>query len=222
MGMDVLTGGIPLLNEALRANRWPLAGLRMLELGNQQFRSSALGAKVPAKHVFEMFGVEHTSIDLNGLNGALPLDLSKPIRDPKLMGAFDVVTNFGTTEHVSDQLECWHNIHRFVRPGGLVISAVPHPDFPAGHCEYYYEEKFFEALSEHAGYAIEVMKRTPGSLIATTLRRGDSEFEADRIRESLPIYRPGTGSRKGVARVLHRWRKKFIGLPTVPPDAPPA
>ena len=211
MGMDVATGGIPLLNAALRANGWPLAGLRMLELGNQRFRSSALGAKVAAKRVFELFGVDHMSIDLNGLDGALPLDLSRPITDPKLIGAFDVVTNFGTSEHVSDQLECWQNIHRFVRVGGLVISAVPHPGYPPGHCEYFYEESFFEGLAAYAGYSIETLARTESNLITCVMRRGDAEFQADKIRERLPLHRPATGSRSRIARALRRWRKKTIG-----------
>ena len=212
MGMDVATGGIPLLNEAMRANGWPLAGLRLLELGNQQFRSSALGAKVAAKRVFEILGAEHTSIDINGQDGALPLDLSRPIEDPKLMGAFDVVTNFGTSEHVSDQLECWHNIYRFVRVGGLVVSSVPHLSYPVGHCEYYYEENFFEALAQYAGFSIEVLK-TEHALVGSVLRRSDAPYQHAEIAARLPTHRPGTGSRTGLARVLYRWRKKFIGLP---------
>eukprot|EP00438_Fugacium_kawagutii_P000717 Skav211036 [mRNA] locus=scaffold1434:73496:78361:+ [translate_table: standard] len=55
--------------------------------------------------VFERLGFRHTSLDINGRDGAVVVDLSrmKPTARPlnvSLLGHCDVVTNFGTTEHV--------------------------------------------------------------------------------------------------------------------------
>ena len=55
--------------------------------------------------------------------------------------------------------------------------------------------------------------KTEHALVGSVLRRSDAPYQRDKIAERLPTYRPGTGSRKGLARVLFRWRKKFIGLP---------
>ena len=57
----------------------------------------------------------HTSIDTNGKNGALKIDLRYPV-DTSSGFIFDVITNFGTTEHVEsvwpeDQYAVFENIH---------------------------------------------------------------------------------------------------------------
>jgi hypothetical protein len=77
------------------------------------------------KTAFESLGWRHTSIDLNGLGGALPIDLTKPIDVRGIGGPFDVVTNFGTSEHVEGQYECWKNIFSLCRVGGHIVCCVP-------------------------------------------------------------------------------------------------
>src|SRR3989338_5277340 len=56
-------------------------GLKMCELGNQQIRKSAarITKAKTGKEYFSSLGYDHTSIDRNGLDGALPLDLCEPI-----------------------------------------------------------------------------------------------------------------------------------------------
>src|ERR1041384_5416258 len=81
----------------------PLDGVTsMLELGNK-----VTGAGLVYKSVFEAMGIRHVSVDWNGKDGALPLDLRQPLN----LGRFDMVTNFGTSEHVEDnQKAVWRNI----------------------------------------------------------------------------------------------------------------
>ncbi len=64
---------------------WPIVGDTMLELGNKRNPDGVY------KLYFESIGIKHTSIDWNGQDGALNLDLRKPIDMPP----FDMVTNIG-------------------------------------------------------------------------------------------------------------------------------
>ena len=108
----------------------------------------------------------HTSMDINGQNGALNIDLRKPITESfNLM--FDVITNFGTTEHIEstwpdDQYMAFKNIHKMCKVGGIMFHQVPKADnwqgrnagFNTAHCPYYYYEEFFEQLAQNNGYEI--------------------------------------------------------------------
>lgn len=108
----------------------------MLELGNKK---NSLGVY---KQYFEQGrGIRHTSVDWNGEDGALNLDLRKPLE----LGRFDMVTNIGTTEHVSDQAGVWENIHRAVDLGGILVSITPYPDGKSWwwHGEWYPTADFF-------------------------------------------------------------------------------
>ena len=118
-----------------------------------------LGAKRNERGVykehFEREGKKHVSIDLNGLWGSMKLDLTKPIDVEAIGGTFDVVTNFGTTEHVDDQAACWRNVHALVKPGGYLVSATP-MDWPK-HGKWYPTEDWYREFCTLNGYVIETM-----------------------------------------------------------------
>lgn len=120
----------------------PITGPTMLELGSKQFGKY--------KRWFEFLGWSHTSVDLNGEGGALPLDLQEPL----YLGAFDVVTNFGTSEHVANQEPCWRNIHDSVCLDGFLISTTPLPgDWPE-HGRWYPTLEFYQEFARRNGYEI--------------------------------------------------------------------
>ena len=78
----------------------------MLELGNKRNTPRHI-----YKAFFEARGFRHVSVDINGSDGALRKDLTEPLG----LGTFDMVSNIGTTEHVSEgdyagQVACWRNI----------------------------------------------------------------------------------------------------------------
>lgn len=125
---------------------WPLIGKRMLELGNKK------NAQGVYKTYFESIGINHTSIDWNGEDGALKLDLRKPID----LEPFDMITNIGTTEHVSDQKSVWGNIHNLTKIGGVIASLTPLEGDWWWHGEYYPRVEFFEQFAKN-GYEIEYM-----------------------------------------------------------------
>jgi len=120
----------------------------MLELGNKKNEHGVY------KDYFEGCGIRHVSVDWNGRNGALKLDLRLPIWEE--VGQFDMVTNIGTTEHVARQAGVWENIHNCCRVGGFVVSVTPRPGDWWWHGEWYPTEKFYQVFAELNGYQIEM------------------------------------------------------------------
>lgn len=122
----------------------PLDGIAScLELGNKKTRRGVY------KDWFEGRGIRHVSVDLNGQDGALPLDL----RDPLNLGTFDLVTNYGTTEHVSEQEPAWRNIADACDK--LFVSVTPAPDAYPGHGIWYPTQGFYFEFAKLNGFAIE-------------------------------------------------------------------
>lgn len=101
---------------------------RMLQLGSKPWRF--YGEK------FTAMGFEVVGVDLNGEENCLPIDLCKPDA-LRHLGTFDIVTNFGTTEHCGDtpeeQAACWKNVDMAIHPGGWLISTTPNFDKWKGH-----------------------------------------------------------------------------------------
>lgn len=114
----------------------------MLELGNKRTKGKAW------KHYFEAQGIQHTSVDLNGKDGSLRLDLTEPLN----LGKFEVVTNFGTTEHVLGQKAVWENIHNSC--GDTLICLTPSPGYWTWHGRYYPHPEFYTSFAELNGYKI--------------------------------------------------------------------
>jgi hypothetical protein len=91
------------------------------------------------------------SVDWNGKDGALKLDL----REPLALGTFDMVTNFGTTEHVSEQEPVWRNIVEAMHVGSVLVSTTPKQGHWPRHGEWYPPAEFFEELAKANGLEIE-------------------------------------------------------------------
>jgi SAM-dependent methyltransferase len=137
----------------------------MLELGNKKT------GDVSYKSFFESIGFEHVSVDWNGEDGALPLDMRLPLPDWE---AFDMVTNFGCTEHVSVQEPIWESIHRLCKVGGVYIGMCPAPGSWWWHGEFYPTEEFYRQFAALNGYQIEhlaVGREYPNCNIDARLRK---------------------------------------------------
>lgn len=167
------------------------SNLRMLELGNQVLKID--GTRRSAKPFFEEMGFEHTSVDINGKDDALPVDLSVSIQE-SLKKKFDIVTNSGVSEHVEpfgSQYQCFKNIHDFARVGGLMIHAVPHKGHYPNHCRFYYDQSFFYKLAELNDYKIlDLRIIRSGKLVCAGLeKQHDQEFTkfAKEVRRSIEI-----------------------------------
>jgi SAM-dependent methyltransferase len=94
-------------------------------------------------------GFERSAIDVDG--DAIRLDLNRGRVPRRLRGAFDLVVNGGTTEHVANQMNAFRIIHHLVRVGGVMYH-----ELPAGglidHGLVSYQPKFFNMLAKLNGY----------------------------------------------------------------------
>jgi SAM-dependent methyltransferase len=68
-------------------------------------------------------GGNYRSIDLTDPRADYALDLNLPL--PPDVGSYDVVTNFGTTEHVFNIGQAFANIHKLLKVGGIQLHAIP-------------------------------------------------------------------------------------------------
>jgi SAM-dependent methyltransferase len=126
-------------------------GSRMMELGSQnlncelggeylssfvkEFRGTAakldiveldrVAAGGTMASLMKLCGLEYVAADIFDAENTLLFDLNTDEVPNDLRGSFDLVTNFGTTEHVFDQYRCFRTIHEFTKPGALMYHDLP-------------------------------------------------------------------------------------------------
>lgn len=177
----------------------------MLELGNQflyifskpwpdypaEFVTNGTDMVV-AKPYFKKLGYTHTSVDINGQDGAMVLDLSKP---GDLKTQFDVITDFGTSEHVPSLYHCLQNIDKHLKVGGKVFHVNPLTGHWPGHGYWYRDEEFYQAYAKLTGYNMKDMHRVvacgnykDGWNICCLLEKtAQSRFPSEEEFNKLPI-----------------------------------
>lgn len=173
----------------------------VLELGNQTFVNECISKfkeelngfdnRTPVKKFVESLSKIHVSIDITGLDGSIPFDLNK--KEIPNIGVFDLVTNFGTTEHIEpNQYEPFLHIHNFCKINGLMVHEVPAIGGWQGHCKFYYDEKFFVELAKENNYEIIEIKRNhyanDGDLIFCVLRKKSEAFGSSKQQIESRIH----------------------------------
>lgn len=103
-------------------------------------------------------GKDYMSIDLNGLNDSKQWDLSEPLKTSK---KFDLVTDFGTSEHVKDIYQCFANINKLTKVGGIMVHENPKTKNWPKHGMHYRDQKFYIDLAIHADYHIIRLEEHP-------------------------------------------------------------
>lgn len=163
----------------------------VMELGSQNLYVNGEQDPPFASEWYNSKGLKYSCIDLGGDNNALKADLSNPIHivlktatpnGSKLNPTYDLVTDFGTSEHVV-QMEkfvsvpfhngyinsiypdgvksinlgfynCWVNKHNLLSIGGVMINVNPKTGHWPGHGYSYYTPEFYKELCKIAGYKI--------------------------------------------------------------------
>lgn len=174
--MGITSSDIVLIEKAKQIN----PGIKSVcELGSQNLYLG-FDPKPPFASVwYQKEGIDYSCIDLAGDNHALKYDLGKPFEIDK---KFDLVTDFGTSEHVVNMEEftevafheghinsvypkgnfeiesgfynCWKNKHALLEIGGLMINVNPKTEHWPGHGYTYITEEFYHELVKVAGYEI--------------------------------------------------------------------
>ena len=112
-----------------------------------------------AKILYESLGMEYSSIDIDNeevgedKSSNFELDLNYDEIDKNFINKFDFVTNFGTSEHILNQLNFFKTMHDITRVGGYMISELPCM-FGLNHGMFKYEPKFFMDLARANAYSI--------------------------------------------------------------------
>jgi len=135
-----------------RAARPELSSTMLAELADGGLMATLMVACGFGYRALDIFEAERTTL--------FDLNFDSPGND--LAGRFDLVTNFGTTEHVINQLQCFRTMHELARVGGIFYHDLPHGGFPE-HGYFHYTSRFFEDLARVNGYAIEALRITQGS-----------------------------------------------------------
>jgi hypothetical protein len=133
-----------------------------------------------ARDFWTWLGLNYASIDIDGSPGSIPLDLNHDEVPAELVGRYGVVTNFGTTEHVANQLQSFKIIHDLAAAGALMLHVLPAGGTP-NHGLVSYNPKFFWMLGRSNGYKIAFM----------TLGQSDRDAVLpDDLVEFLALYEP--------------------------------
>ena len=180
---------IDIMTTHIKATHGKLDGLKIMEFGNQIIRPSPGLTEKTGKEYWKKQKMEHVSVDVNGLDGALKKDLSNVQDFVEYENYFDVVYNAGTSEHIEPyaaQYDCFQIADMITKPGGLMIHGVPeikNRDISGvwlDHCRYYYSEKFFNTLAEESNYKILFLKVFKTNVTAVFQKTENSVFMKDK------------------------------------------
>jgi SAM-dependent methyltransferase len=101
---------------------------------------------------YGLFGARsYTSIDLDDPIAVHKLDLNSPV--PDAIGQFDVVTNFGTAEHVFNIGQLFETIHDLLKPGGVSLHVCPSFAF-VNHGFYNLNPNLYIEMARQNGYEL--------------------------------------------------------------------
>lgn len=123
----------------------------MTELGAQNTYYQPHYGRI-AKEVFEEMGISHISLDIIEHQGCVQADLRQLL---PFNGSADIVTDFGTCEHIDGGLYIpYKNIHNACRVGGIMIHENPMTGNWPGHGQHYFTEQFYVELAKACKYEL--------------------------------------------------------------------
>jgi hypothetical protein len=103
--------------------------------------------------LLERAGIDYRSLDIADGYRTTILDLNHARLPRSLRGRFDLVLNFGTTEHILNQYNCFKIIHDATKVGGHIVHSVPALGF-VDHGYVAYTGRCFFDLAGYNGYEI--------------------------------------------------------------------
>lgn len=136
-------------------------GFSVCELGDQGMCGEPTKRLAQVWYEQELGCGRYVSIDGNG-NGTLTADLNRPL---DALEPFDLVTDFGTGEHIFDQAQVWRTLHALTKPGGYIAFDRPSAGYGT-HCYYITNRCLYEDVAAANAYRILWLE-------SATTRRGD-------------------------------------------------
>lgn len=123
-----------------------LGGKRICELGDQELHGWHV------RDHYEALGYQYVSIDCNG-RATVCADLNVWPNKAASLEPFDVVTNFGTTEHIANQLAAFATVHHLMKPGGFAVHHIPTLHY-LNHALVNVTPRFMLKLAHANGYEV--------------------------------------------------------------------
>jgi hypothetical protein len=186
----------------------------VIDLGAQNNYSQP---QLPAPYMDEWYagkGIDYVSIDINGENGSMAIDLSLPLVWHEV-GKFwvqgsssyrfdiaDMLVDAGTSEHVGKNgafdweaiYNCWCTKFDLLKQGGIMYSENPMTGNWPGHGFQYYTKFFYLELEKlldikilDLGQHPAMGNTTDGWNVYCTFQKGNDEFIPFGVFNELPL-----------------------------------
>ena len=141
------------LNIADLKDLFDTAGLNNnLEENFPDVKNWPFSPKCQSKYLWEAMGInDYKCIDMDGENNAIVHDLNKPFGDKSKFNKFDIVTDFGSCEHVFNVGECYKTMHNLTKPNGYIIIAQA---TLKGNGYFKFDQSFFEGIAAANNYNV--------------------------------------------------------------------
>lgn len=104
-----------------------------------------------ARSLWNWLGFGYDAVDIDNSDDSIPLDLNFDDVPREKREQYDLVTNYGTTEHVANQLNAFKIIHDLAKPGSIMVHNLPCQGYMT-HGLVNYPPKFFWNLARSNGY----------------------------------------------------------------------
>jgi hypothetical protein len=167
----------------------PLPGARPTHIVHGELEHLSENAPL-ARDFWTWLGFDYAAIDIDDSPGSIALDLNYDSAPDHTRGKYQLVTNFGTTEHVANQLNAFKVIHDLTAAGGIMIHHLPMQGM-LNHGLVNYNPKFFWMLARSNGY----------KFLDIDIFGSTSYYELPQnIVEAISPFRPDIGGRSSAYR----------------------
>lgn len=161
-------------------------GFAVCELGDQWITHET-PHRLASEFYSELGAKRYVSIDGNG-RGTVTWDLNLKWKGKS--GVYDLVTDFGTGEHIFNQAQVWRTLHVLCKPMGYIVFDRPASGYP-GHCYYLSQKCLFEDIARANNYKVVRLQRG-------VTKRGELWRGVFHKRNGLPFQIPQQGRYLGI------------------------
>lgn len=98
-------------------------------------------------------GYQYAAIDIFEADDTILFDLNRQDPPAEMRNRYDLVTNFGTTEHLVNQYLALKTMHEITKPGGIMYHELPLSGFHT-HGYFSYNPLLFNQLAEANQYEV--------------------------------------------------------------------
>jgi hypothetical protein len=106
--------------------------------------------------MFEAAGMSYAAIDIADGYKTTIVDLNKERLPARMVGQYDLVLNFGTSEHILNQMNVFAAVHAATKVGGSIMHLVPSVGW-VDYGYFCYTSRFFCDLAGFNQYEIQDM-----------------------------------------------------------------